>query len=65
MKTGKELLIEWGCRTRTQKLERAVKALMNELDVLHEDHHGESLKKTKNDCSCADAYRMGKEALRK
>lgn len=65
--SGEELLAGWKCVTRSAKLERAVIALMAELDRLHVEHEGQSLAEniTNRDifCSCADAYRIGHAAL--
>ena len=67
-KSGAALLAAWGCTTREQKLERAVKALMSEISELHGNIHGQELKGHEADegifCSCMDAYRMGYEALK-
>lgn len=67
-KTGAQLLAEWGCKTHDQKLERACAALMEQLNQIHQSHHGqnlfEHLEARYVDCSCADAYRMGFEALK-
>ena len=67
-RTGAQLLSQWGCTTREQKLERAVMALMSNLNDLHRSIHGQDLKVRIADetvtCSCADAYRMGDEALK-
>lgn len=65
---GEQLLAAFGCKTREEKLECAVIALMRELNDAHIYHHGESLEDnlttTSQFCSCADAYRMGHEALK-
>lgn len=65
--TGQDLLTKFGCKTREEKLERAVKALMSELEDLHRATHRQSLKENLTNqevfCSCADAYRMGDAAL--
>lgn len=67
-KTGAELLAAFGKLTREQKLERAVTALMSEIDDLHVKYERTSLKEGLHDlnmfCSCIDAYRMGDEALK-
>ena len=67
-RTGAQLLAEWGCTTREQKLERACMALMAALNDLHQARHGQNLKERIADesvaCSCADAYRIGDEALK-
>ncbi|SRR5258707_14390923 len=66
--TGAELLAAWNLTTREEKLEQAVKALMQELESSHCVHEEQSLadnlENTKVSCSCADAYRMGHEALK-
>lgn len=65
--TGAQLLAAWGCRTREQKLERACMALMEELNSLHIERKdidlAAHLTNQNVSCSCADAYRMGHEAL--
>jgi hypothetical protein len=64
-KTGEQLLSEWECKTREAKLERAVLALMEQLNSLHAEHKASDLESDNSlTCSCADAYRMGKEALK-
>lgn len=67
-KTGAELLDACGCQTREKKLEQACKALMEQLNGLHICEHKQDLSKLLTDqtvtCSCADAYRMGEEALK-
>lgn len=67
-KTGAQLLAEWGALTPVQKLERACAALMEQLNELHCAQHGqnlfEQLESSELACSCADAYRMGFEALK-
>lgn len=67
-KTGSDLLQSWGCETREDKLERACSTLMGIIEAIHTSHHGQSLKANINNsaiyCSCADAYRMGHEALK-
>lgn len=67
-RTGAALLAHWGCFNREQKLEQACKALMAIINEDHETRHGQDLAKTLDDpnvfCSCADAYRMGHEALK-
>ncbi len=64
--TGAELLSS--CHTREQKLERACRALMEQLNQLHIDYKGQDLSEAIDDpnifCSCADSYRMGHEALK-
>lgn len=63
-KTGAELLSDWHCVTREQKLERACFALTRALNDLHIKHEGQDLSRYNNHfCSCADAYNMGIEAL--
>jgi hypothetical protein len=66
-RTGSQLLAEWGCQTREKRLERAVIALMGQLNELHKDIHGQDLEATITNesvfCSCADAYRMGHELI--
>ncbi len=66
--TGTELLAAWNLTTREQKLEQAVKALMRELESSHRIYEGQSLANNLENpevfCSCADAYRMGHEALK-
>lgn len=68
-KTGAQLLEEWKCNTREEKLERAVMALMENLETNHQAATGQSLADNLNNddvfCSCADAYRMGHEALKR
>lgn len=65
--TGAELLTAFNLTSREQKLEQAVKALMQELDNLHCEHKNQSLAdgidNTEMFCSCADAYRIGHAAL--
>jgi len=67
-RTGATLLAQWNCNTREQKLERACKALMESLERFHEEYEGQSLAENLENeeiyCSCADAYRMGHEALK-
>lgn len=67
-KTGAQLFAEWGCKTHEQKLERACAALMEQVNQLHREFHDKDLFEHLNvqyvDCSCADAYRMGFEALK-
>jgi len=64
---GEELLSQFNLITREQRLERAVKALMHEVNSLHKTHQMQSLADNltnpKISCSCADAYRMGHAAL--
>jgi len=66
--TGAELLAQFNCTTREQKLEQAVKALMNQLNDLHIECNAQDLSQNIDNedilCSCADAYRMGHEALK-
>lgn len=66
-RSGAQLLSEWGCKTREAKLARACAALMEQLNQKHKDHDDLDLSKHLTDegisCSCADAYRMGYEAL--
>lgn len=66
-RSGVQLLAAWGCKTREEKLERAVVALMEQLNELHKGAHGQDLRaELVNEavfCSCADAYRMGHEAI--
>lgn len=66
MATGASLLAAWGCKSRKAKMERAILALMDQLDMLHFETHRTELSKglAKQTCSCADAYKMGKEALK-
>lgn len=65
--SGGELLAAFKLTTREQKLEQAVKALMEELDRSHVEHKNQSLADNIDNqdvfCSCADAYRMGHTAL--
>jgi hypothetical protein len=67
-KSGADLLAAFNLTTREQKLEQAVKALMQELNSVHIEHHNQDLDEHLEDenifCSCADAYRMGHEALK-
>lgn len=55
--------------THEQKLEFAIIALMERLDSLHWEHKQQSLADNLYSkdvfCSCADAYRLGHEALKK
>lgn len=64
--SGAELLE--GCNTHEEKLERACAALIDELNELHIRFIGQDLRLGIDDphifCSCADAYRMGAEALK-
>ncbi len=64
---GEELLGQFNLITREQRLEQAVKALMEQLDNLHKIHQIQSLANNLTNpkvfCSCADAYRMGHAAL--
>ncbi len=64
---GEELLGQFDLTTREQRLEQAVKALMDALDTLHKIHQAQSLDDNLTNpkvfCSCADAYRMGAAAL--
>ncbi len=67
-KSGDDLLAAFELTTREQRLEQAVKAIMQELERLHKEHLRQSLKNNITNervfCSCADAYRMGHEALK-
>jgi hypothetical protein len=67
--TGRGLLTDWGCKTREEKLARACKALMGAVNDLHIELKNQDLAKLLTDknvyCSCADAYRMGYEALKR
>lgn len=67
-RSGAALLSAFGTETREQKLERACKAMMTQLDDLHVHHKKQSLAGNVENhgifCSCADAYRMGHEALK-
>jgi hypothetical protein len=67
-KSGNELLEAFNATTREQKLERACRALMATLEDLHVDCHHQSLAENIDNeevfCGCADAYRMGHEALK-
>ncbi len=64
---GEELLSQFNLTTREQRLEQAVKALMDQLDSLHTTHESQSLADNLTNpevfCSCVDAYRMGYAAL--
>jgi len=64
---GEELLDQFNLTTREQRLEQAVKALMDQLESLHTTHESQSLADNLTNlevfCSCADAYRMGHAAL--
>lgn len=66
--TGAELIAQFNLPTREAKLEQAVKALMEQLESLHVEHEEQSLAENLENpeiyCSCADAYRMGHEALK-
>jgi hypothetical protein len=66
--SGATLLASWNCRTKEEKFQRAVMALMEQLNELHLDIHGQDLEMNLENeevlCSCADAYRMGHEALK-
>lgn len=66
-RTGAQLLAEWGCQTREQKLERACMALLEQINQLHIERQECDLSEHLYDetvvCSCADAYRMGRQAL--
>ena len=62
-RTGAQLLAEWGCVTREQKLERACMALMATLNELHIEHKGQDLNGHEHYCGCADAFKMGAEAI--
>lgn len=65
--SGAALLASWKCTTREQKLEQACKALMQEIENLHCVHKKQSLIANLTNpnifCGCADAYRMGCEAI--
>jgi len=65
--TGEELLAAWNLTTREQRLEQAVKALVQEIESLHREYKKQSLADNLTNpevfCSCADAYRMGQAAL--
>jgi hypothetical protein len=65
--SGAQLLARWGCKHHDQKLERACASLMVALNELHRQHKHQDLKEHLTNeaicCSCADAYRMGAEAL--
>ena len=67
--SGKELLSSFNCTTREQKLELAIKALMKIMNNLHIECKGQDLSQNLGNhdisCSCADAYRMGYEALKR
>jgi hypothetical protein len=67
-RSGAALLAAFGADTRERKLEQAVKSLMSQLEELHVDcHHqslGENIDNEEIFCGCADAYRMGHEALK-
>lgn len=67
-KSGADLLAAFNDTTREQRLERACKALMATLEDLHVDCHHQSLAENIDNedifCGCADAYRMGHEALK-
>lgn len=66
--SGADLLRDWKCITREQKLERACKALLETVEELHVECKSQSLEENLHNhevfCSCADAYRMGTEALK-
>lgn len=66
--TGAELLAQWPCHSREDKLESACKALMAQLETFHTEYLSQSLEENLENpkvfCSCADAYRMGHEALK-
>lgn len=63
VRTGAQLLVEWNCVTREQKLERACIALTSTLNELHKAQLLQDLEDQQLFCSCADAYKMGREAL--
>lgn len=66
VKTGAQLLEEWKCLTREQKLELACLALTSSINELHIAYEKQDLSQPNSYfCSCADAYNMGIEALRK
>lgn len=66
--SGAALLAAFGDTTREQKLKRACIALMSALEDLHVQYEDQSLSENIDNedifCGCADAYRMGKEALK-
>lgn len=66
-KSGAELLAAFP-KSREQKLEIACRALMKALDEIHTECKDQSLAdnltNTEIFCGCADAYRMGHEALK-
>jgi hypothetical protein len=63
-RSGAQLLAAWGCKTREERLERACMALMEQINQLHrgQDLAAEIANQAVS-CSCADAYRMGHEAI--
>ena len=67
-KSGADLLAAFNYNSREKKLAQACKALMEELNAYHIKTHNLCLHDnlTNRDvfCSCADAYRMGYEALK-
>lgn len=63
IRSGAQLLAEWGCKTREQMLERACMALMATLNELHIEHKGQDLRDHEHYCGCADAFKMGATAL--
>lgn len=67
-RSGAQLLSQWCCQTREQKLERACIALLDQLNEAHINRDGCDLSAHIGDetvyCACADAYRMGREALK-
>jgi hypothetical protein len=66
--SGAALFAGFGLVTREQKLEQAVRALLETVDELHVECKDQSLADNLTNeevfCSCADAYRMGHEALK-
>ena len=64
---GEELLGQFNLTTREQRLEQAVKALMQNIERLHLECQEQSLADNLTNpevfCSCVDAYRMGYAAL--
>ena len=67
-KSGADLLAAFNYNSREKKLAQACIALMEELNAHHIKTHNMCLRDnlTNRDvfCSCADAYRMGYEALK-
>ena len=66
--SGDDLLAQFNLTSPEQRLEHAVKALMEQLEQLHYEHESQSLSDNIDNpdifCSCADAYRMGDAALK-